>query len=217
MLPGDNWNSQHFLDLAEFTAAFGLAYDWMYDAWTADQRNAIMWSILNLGLSYGLKVYNDPYGAAASYSWWAVPGVAGNWNCVCNGGLTMGALAIANEDPTGTAAAILAKTVPNAASNCAMGVQPDGTWTETANYWYFGATGHAEMATALLSATGSDGELMSSNPAQNLSSLFHMYVKGNTDMFNYGDCGPNKVGCLGLHVDRTKIRQILCLAVHRHG
>lgn len=27
------WNAQHFLDLAEFTASFAIAYDWMYDAW----------------------------------------------------------------------------------------------------------------------------------------------------------------------------------------
>jgi hypothetical protein len=77
---GDNWNSLHWLDLAEFTTAFALAYDWFYDAWTADQKTAIVWSIINLGLSYGNNVYSDPSGAGADYSWWAT--VHGNWNCV---------------------------------------------------------------------------------------------------------------------------------------
>ncbi|KAK4047892.1 hypothetical protein OIV83_005074 [Microbotryomycetes sp. JL201] len=201
---GDNWNtqvsasvalfyvailtfsdhySQHFLDVGEFTSAFALAYDWMYDAWTPDQRTAIMWSIITLGLEKGLAAYSEN-------QWWTA--VNGNWNCVCNAGLTLGALAIANDDPTGSAQSLLAKTVPNAQANCAMAVQPDGTWTETANYWYFGTTGHAEMASALLSATGSTQELLSSNPAQNLSSLYHMYVTGQQGLFNYGDCGPNK-------------------------
>ena len=47
---GDTWNSQHFLDVAEFTFAYALAYDWMFDAWTAERRSAIMGSIIGLGL-----------------------------------------------------------------------------------------------------------------------------------------------------------------------
>ena len=31
----------------------------MYDAWSDDQRNAIMWSIINLGLQYGLDSYTN--------------------------------------------------------------------------------------------------------------------------------------------------------------
>lgn len=131
---GDVWNCQeHFLDCAEFTEAFALAYDWMYDAWTADQRTAIMWSILNKGLSFGLNVYEDPNGAGSNYKWWAA--VDGNWNCVCNKGMTMGALAIINEDPTGNAATMLTYTVPNANAHCAWAPSPEGTWSETANYW----------------------------------------------------------------------------------
>lgn len=75
---GNNWNTDHFLDVGEFTresilrfvlithshcistiVAFAYAYDWMYDAWTPTQRNAIMWSIINLGLRYGLNSYNN--------------------------------------------------------------------------------------------------------------------------------------------------------------
>lgn len=101
----------------------------MYAAWTPAQRQSIMWSIITLGLDYGNRAYTQN----TNYSWWTK--VNGNWNCVCNNGLTAGALAIANEDPTGVAAAVLALTVPNAAANCAFAPSPDGTWSETANYW----------------------------------------------------------------------------------
>lgn len=74
---GNNWNTAHFLDVGEFTAAFAIAYDWMFDAWTETQRQAIMWSILNLGLQYGVNAYDD---TGSSYGWWT--GVNGNWNCV---------------------------------------------------------------------------------------------------------------------------------------
>ncbi|QRW12011.1 hypothetical protein RhiLY_11010 [Ceratobasidium sp. AG-Ba] len=102
-------------------------------------------------------------------------GVNGNWNCVCNGGLTLGALAILGDDPT-------EELRPWSSS--------DGTWSETPNYWYFGTTGHAEMSSSLMSATGSDYNLIV--PDYNLTGLYHMHVTGMTSMFNYGDHGPNK-------------------------
>ena len=189
-LPDQHWNPGHFLDVAEMTAAFAIAYDWMYEAWTQEQRNAIMWSILNQGLSYGLNVFEAPTGAGSAYQWWS--SVDGNWNCVCNKGMTMGALAIINEDPTGRAKSLLGYTVPNANAHCAWSPTPDGTWSETANYWYFGTYSHVEMAASLLSATGSTQNLLDANPGMKLSATYHMYVTGLQGLFNYGDCGPNK-------------------------
>ena len=56
--PGDIWNSQHFLDVAEFTFAYALAYDWMFDGWTSDRKTALMWSIISLGLEKGQTQYS---------------------------------------------------------------------------------------------------------------------------------------------------------------
>lgn len=153
----------------------------MYDAWTADQRNAIMWSIINLGLNYGLNSYTNE---SSGYSWWQTTN--GNWNCVCNGGLTMGALAILNEDPTGVAQRVLGYTVDNAAGNCMQAVSSDGTWSETSDYWYFGSTATAQMISALQTATGSDHGLLDANPNYSKTGLFHMYGTGFVQKFDYG-------------------------------
>lgn len=174
-------------DLAEFTLAFAYSYDWMYDAWTEEQRTAIMWSIINLGLNFGLNSYTDQ---SSGYSWWQTTN--GNWNNVCNGGLTLGALAVATEDPTGTAQQLLSNSIANVKLNGATAVQPDGTWTETSDYWYFGTTGFSQMVSGLITATGSDQGLLDANPSYNLTGLFHMYGTGFVQKFNYGDCGPNK-------------------------
>jgi hypothetical protein len=148
-----------------------------------------MSSLITYGLSNGVEAYGaDP----KAYGWWKNANIEGNWNCVCNNGLTMASLAILGDDTSGMAAQLLALTVPNAKSVCALAVSSDGTWSETANYWYFGSTGHAEMASSLLSATGSEYGLLESNPTFNLTMLYHMYVTGATSMFDYGDCGPNK-------------------------
>ncbi|PPQ64475.1 hypothetical protein CVT26_002014 [Gymnopilus dilepis] len=185
--PNDIWNTGHFLDTAEFSAAFGIAYDWLYDVWSDDQKSQIRTTMIKYGLQPGLAVFTGP----TSYGWWSND-IEGNWNCVCNGGLTMGSLAILGDDTTGVAQQLLGHTVDNAKQNCVLAVSSDGTWSETANYWYFGTTGHAEMTASLISATGSDYGMLSTNPNFGLTGDFHMYAYGPTSLFNYGDHGPNK-------------------------
>lgn len=116
------WNAEHFLDLAELTSAFGIAYDWFYDGFIDDQKTQLRSAII----TYGLNYCNAVYTSTVDYSWWTATN--GNWNCVCNAGCTIGALAIVDEDTTGVAASVIAHTVPNAKLNCAAAVEPDGTW-----------------------------------------------------------------------------------------
>lgn len=185
----DKWNPTHFLDTAEFSAAFGYAYDWLYDILTDEQKSQIRTSLIQYGLSRGVVAYKNTDNRFTG--WWS-SNIYGNWNCVCNGGLTVGALAILGDDTTGTAEQLLALTVDNAKSNCALAVSPDGSWAETANYWYFGTTGHAEMASSLITATGSDYGLLDVNPNFQLTGLFHMHITGPGSLFAWGDHGPNK-------------------------
>lgn len=139
------------------------------------------------GLQPGLAVFTS----AAVYGWWS-NNITGNWNCVCNNGLTMASLAILADDTTGIASQLLGYTVDNAKQNCVYAVGGDGTWSETANYWYFGTTGHSEMSSSLLTATGSDYGLLTANPTFSTTGQYHMYAYGPTSLFNYGDHGPNK-------------------------
>jgi hypothetical protein len=189
------WNPAHFLDVGEFCATFAIGYDWLHEYWDDEQKTNIRNAIVTFGLTYGENALtNNP--DASAYSWWTgVPNhpiVNGNWNCVNNAGLTMAALAIQGDDTTGIADRIIALTVPNAKENCFQGAQGDGTWSETANYWYFGTTGAAEMVNALISAYGDDQGLPTANPGFKATNDYHMAVQGMTSLFNYGDHGPNK-------------------------
>lgn len=56
-----------------------------------------------------------------------------------------------------------------------------------------GTTGHAELTSSLMTATGGgDFGLLNTNPGFKLTGLYHIYVTGMTSLFNYGDHGPNK-------------------------
>ncbi|KAK0208173.1 chondroitin AC/alginate lyase [Desarmillaria ectypa] len=184
----DKWNSGHFLDTAEFSSAFAIAYDWLYDVWTDEQKTQMRYTLNLYGLGPGVAAYNDPN----VYTGWWRTNTTGNWNCVCNAGLTMASLAILGDDTTTNAETLLGLTINNALGNCAQAVTDDGTWAETANYWYFGTTGHAEMSSALLTATGSDYGLLDTNANFKKTGDFHMYVFGPTSLFDWGDHGPNK-------------------------
>lgn len=188
---GSPWNVNHFLDLAEATAAFAIGYDWLYDAWSQEQRDALVRAIVQNGLTYGTYAYNptDANGGN-NYAWWRTTN--GNWNCVCNSGLLLGALAIRDVDTSGTAQSIIDSVIPNMKGNCMQGVLSDGTWTETPNYWYFGTAAAARAVSALITATGSDQGLMAANSNFGKTGDFHMAVSGNAGMFFYGDNGPNK-------------------------
>jgi len=182
------WNPMHFLDTAEFSAAFGIAYDWFYDIWSDAQKTAIRDSLIRFGLNHG----RDVFAGTSQWAWWQGDSITGNWNCVCNGGLTLGALAILGDDTTGVAQNILENTVENAKGRCTGAVVSDGSWIESPHYWYFGTTGHAEMASAFITATGSDHGLLDVNADFWKTGLFHMYAYGPTSIFDFADHGPNK-------------------------
>jgi len=143
-------------------------------------------------IQYGLQPGLDAYTDATNYNGWWKTNTTGNWNCVCNAGLTLGSLAILGDDKSGVASQLLGLTVDSAKSSCAFAVSPDGSWEETPHYWLFGTTGHAEMAAALTTATGSNYGLLDVNPNFGKTGLYHMYAFGPGTLYSYGDHGPNK-------------------------
>ncbi|KAK2036171.1 hypothetical protein LZ31DRAFT_571535 [Colletotrichum somersetense] len=149
-----------------------------------EERNALMWSIVPLGLSNGLEAYEN--------SEWFLS-VKSNRNCVTNGGMIISALAVYHEDLTGVARQLLPLAVNNARQYCAQAVESDGTLAETPDYWYFGTQAHAQLASALLTATGGQHRILTASSGFQNTSFFHMYNYGMTEKFNYGDCGPAKL------------------------
>jgi len=173
-----DFNPRHFLDTAEMTHALAIGYDWLYDTWTDDQRATIRRAMLEMGLKPGLKVYQ------AKRGW---PKSIHNWNQVCNGGLTMGALAIGDEEPQ-LAGQILhhaLESLPRAMQSYA----PDGACGEGPGYWNYGTSYAVVMLAALQSALGTDFGL-SAMPGFAETGLFPIYMSGPTGrLFNFSDSG----------------------------
>ncbi len=182
-----DWNHQHvFLDVAEMTYAFAIAYDWLYDEWSPQQRQIIRDAIIKHGLEPGLDCYKTSF-------WWVKS--TSNWNQVCNGGMINGALAIADEQPELAVDIIrnALESLPIAMANYA----PDGGYEEGPGYWGYGTRFNVFALCALDTALGTDFGL-SDSPGYDQTAGFPIHMTGPTGKsFNFADASEgSKIGFL---------------------
>lgn len=179
-----DWNPSHFLDVAEMTHAVAIGYDWLFNSMDQPTRDQVKAGLIKLGLEEGKKAY-------ASNAWWTK--VEHNWNQVCNSGLTIGALAVAETDPQ-----FALTIVPKAIEYLPFALKsygPDGVWGEGPGYWSYATDYTAYGISALQTALGSDFGL-TKLPGLNLTGYFPIYSAGPTGyMLNYADAGEkSKLG-----------------------
>jgi oligo-alginate lyase len=138
-----DWNPSHFLDVAEATAAMALGYDWLGETLPAASRERIALAIHDFGLKKALEI-------GAKHNTWHRS--EHNWNQVCFGGMTLGALAVRAVYPE-TSRAMLAL----AREGIVHGLKPyapDGVYPEGPSYWSYGTSYQVLMVAALRSVQG---------------------------------------------------------------
>ena len=173
-----DWNPSHFLDTAEMTHALAVGYDWLFDVLTDDEKRTIRQAIVEKGLREGEKVYK-------AGGWWSRSRY--NWNQVCNGGMTIGALAVADEEPelAGWIIHQACRSLPIAMQEYA----PDGAWAEGPGYWNYATSYTVYMLAALQTALGTDFGL-SDLPGFSEAGTFRIHVIGPSRLaFNFADGG----------------------------
>jgi len=172
-----DWNPSHFLDTAEMSHAVGIGYDWLFDYLGERQREKIRTALIKLGLEPGLQAYEN--------SWWAKS--EHNWNQVCNGGMIVGALAIAESEPQYAQRIISAavQSLPLALKS----YSPDGAWMEGPGYWSYATRYTAYSLAALESALGTDFGLLKTEGLDKAGN-FPIYTTGPTGLYlNFADSG----------------------------
>ena len=173
-----DWNPRHFLDTAEMTHAFAIGYDWLYDFLSEDEKRMIREAILENGIYPAMKVYEGR-------GWWAR--CNHNWNQVCNGGIGIGTLAIAEEIPD-LADKVLRYALESVKIPMRM-FNPDGGWAEGPGYWNYATSYNVYLLAALETALGTDFGL-SDMPGFSETGYFPIYMTGPLDRtFNYADSG----------------------------
>lgn len=173
-----DWNPAHFLDVAEMTAAMALGYDWLYSDLTPDERAAFRTAIIDKGLAAGVA-------AITARAFWAAEGRA-TWTDVCFGGLTLGALAVAEDAPTPAAAILDAVRGPVVAAHLRR-FAPDGGAADGPGYWGYATLYTAFLLGSLETALGEDFGLGGSEGLA-ATGQFRMYAIGpSLRQLNYAD------------------------------
>ena len=170
------WRPGHFLDAGEAALAAGIGLDWLHDDLSPPERDRIARAIVNNALVPSLD---------------AVEGVNGwvdgdyNWNPVCNAGLVVGALAVAEREPALARRIVerALRNLPNAEATYA----PDGSYPEGPSYWSYGTTFHVILAEALRSAFGASFGL-AATPGFLKTADFILQMAGPTgEDYNFAD------------------------------
>ncbi|MBC7914201.1 MAG: heparinase II/III family protein [Pyrinomonadaceae bacterium] len=143
-----NWGTGHFLDVGEAALAAGVGFDWLYNELSSAERQLIANAIKNNAIIPGLLVKEK------TNSW-----VDGNfnWNPVCNGGVMVGALAIAELEP-----ALVREFTERAIKNlpyAGVAYSVDGAFPEGPSYWSYGTSFYVIAVEALRSVFGTSCEL----------------------------------------------------------
>ena len=171
-----DWNPARFLDTAEITHGMAIGYDWLYGALSPDDRQVVRDAIFEKGLDPAIPIYERQISWTTNSFY---------WNPVCNGGLTTGALAVAEDDMQKCEAIVrfAVDSLPRALATLA----PDGSWPEGESYWNYATKFTAIMLASLESAAGTDFGLSGSKRLER-TGKFRVYTTGPTGrVFNFGD------------------------------
>ena len=177
-----NWDHKHFLDTAELINAFAIGYDWMYDAWTDDQRTYIESTMYNMGLRVGLEAYTGKI--PGYYTWWAYSDM--NWNVVCNGSITNGALALLDNKLYKADSLRAAEIGIRGVEVMLDSFYPSGAWSEGPMYWGYTMSYVSYMLSSLDATFGTDFNL-SNAPALDKTLNYYLATDGPVGMNNFHD------------------------------
>ena len=209
------WNmSFQFLDTGEFIAGFGIAYDWLYDVWTQEQRQFLEAAILKHGLYYehrylyGQEPYADTFVTSPT-----------NRNAVCNGGACLAALALFDKYPD-KCADILEKAY-HALEIMMDEFAPDGANTEGPGYWEYAIRYLSKFMVATEVVFGTDFNIYKT-PGFATTGDFYLHTDGMTGTNNYHDGGGARANAPDLFwlsniFDRPDITEVALYKAEKFG
>lgn len=181
-----DWNPGHFLDVAEMTAAVAVGYDWCYDHWDADQRTRLAAAIADEAFEHALPGYRSEPGNRAEHTNWLDS--THNWNTVCNGGLTMGAIALLGDGLVETADLVTVVEGARESIERPIGtIGPNGGWREGVGYWGYNTQYLCYYLASVTNALGTDFGFLDRPGLADLGTVpIHMTSHGG-GAFGFGD------------------------------
>lgn len=179
-----DWNEDHFLDAAEMTSAVALSYDWLYSYLSEEERRLVRTAIVEKGLLKARSAYDGTAEGDFLRKGWVT--VGHNWNLVCNGGISMGAMAVGDEEEE-LCGFILEQSL-RSIRHAAHVFGPDGGFVEGVGYWSYAVRHLVGFLAAMETALGTDYGY-SRLPGIGRTGYFPAYLTGPMGHYNFADAG----------------------------
>ncbi len=179
-----DWGHDAYLCTAHMMFAYGVCYDWLYNAFTPQQREKVIEAWMKNGFTAAVQAY-EGYGVGTGWI-----NASNNWGMVCHGSNMVAAIAIANDKPE-LANYILAQgamRIPKTFDE----ISADGGYAETLGYWDYGVRHLVKIMAALDSSVLPGKSIPSVLDFKGVTGLnnsgdFPIYYNGTTGAFNFGD------------------------------
>jgi Heparinase II/III-like protein len=176
-----DWNPSHFLDTAEAATGVAIGYDWLYDSLSPDTRRTLREALVKHALIPG---------DTGELGWWRNRNVVNNWTQVCEAGLALAALTVAESHPE-----LSARTLDRARRDVPAifaAYEPSGAYVEGPMYWDYGTNYHILLIEALRTATGSAGDLATNPAFLQSAAVVNQLTAPSGEFFNFGDCSLHR-------------------------
>ncbi len=173
-----DWNYVHFLDTAEVATAVAIAYDWLYHDWTDEERAVMVNGIKKYALEEAMRSFDG-----SGWSDWIR--LNNNWSFVCNGGISMAAMALFDLYPD-----MCAEIISNNFKSLAHALPymaPEGAWEEGISYWQYLMRFYVPMLASLNLTFNTEFGYMDMVEGASETAYFAPYMTGPTGEFNYHD------------------------------
>lgn len=177
-----DWDPPHYLDTAEMATAVAIAYDWLYDALPVSTKELVKKCLYERAIVHVLREYEK--GGPGS---WAKRET--NWNVVCNTGMVIAALGIAEDYPKETAIILdnAAKYMPN----CLKHFAPDGVCYEGPAYWQYTASYLALYLKAVADNDNGKGDIAQLPGLERTALYQKRTLTPSGRLFNFGNAGAD--------------------------
>ena len=170
------------------TLSYGLAYayDWLYDAWTEDERILIEELCRTYILDHAARAYRSSlrgYSGTIGFS-------TGNQSLITNGGIAMLATALYDSDPEYYG--FIIRGAIRAAEGGLMSYYPYGEYLEGISYWRYAGDFLPRFVKGLQTAFGTDYGI-TDIPGILETATFPLRMQGNTNAYAFGDGNPETI------------------------
>ena len=180
-----DWNPYHFLDVGEMAAGMGIAYDWLYQWMSKEQRHIIRRAIVEKGVNPIIEDFDDKP-RKRSWNWRGE--LADNW-CLVISGVGVGAMAIVDELETvdrRNAERTMEQTLRDMRRALSL-FAPYGGYEEGHLYWGYAMKYFVYFMKSLETAIGNDFGYVDV-VGMKMTNRYMLAVNGSVSTFAYHDC-----------------------------